>query len=191
MKNLLFACIGLLLCSCQKDFENTAIIPEPLISPGNANLLTMHLAAPDASQGATQLSGIAFWDAADECNSASQGADYSLLMTGDLVGCLFTYVDEFDCSPSGTYREIGREYYVGTYNGEFGTFWTEYKFEAKFEGCSEDGSYIVEIKGRCQHPIVKGSGTGVFEGVTGRLDFKDDIEAGNYPYRGHLNGLNL
>jgi hypothetical protein len=43
-----------------------------------------------------------------------------------------------------------------------------------------------EIFGRCQHPIVNGSGEGVFSGVTGRLDMKDDIEAGNYPYRGHL-----
>ena len=44
----------------------------------------------------------------------------------------------------------------------------------------------LEIFGRCQHPIVAGSGTGVFEGVTGRLDFKDDIAAGNFPYRGHF-----
>jgi hypothetical protein len=34
--------------------------------------------------------------------------------------------------------------------------------------------------------MVKGSGEGVFEGATGRLDFKDDIDAGNYPYRGHF-----
>jgi hypothetical protein len=68
-----------------------------------------------------------------------------------------------------------------------GSFWTNYTFEAKYEGCAENGSYVgAEIKGRCQHPIVKGSGTGVFAGVTGRLDMKDDIEAGNYPYRGHF-----
>ena len=192
MKTLFFACIGLLLCSCQKDFENAVLIHETLSSPGNADLLTVNLPAQEAEQGAIQLSGIAFFDVADECNSAGQDADYSLIMTGDLEGCLFTYVDEFDCSPSGTYREVGREYFVGTYNGEFGTFWTEYKFEAKFEGCNEDGSYVgAEILGRCQHPIINDSGTGVFEGVTGRLLFKDDIEAGNYPYRGHLNGLDL
>jgi hypothetical protein len=62
------------------------------------------------------------------------------------------------------------------------SFQTTYKFEAKYEGCAADGAYIsAELKGRCQHPIVEGSGTGVFEGVTGRLDMKDDIEAGNYP----------
>ncbi len=191
MKTLLFACIGLLLCACHKDADNTAIIPQPLNSPGIADLSTIHLAAHEAAQGATQLSGIGFFDATDDCNSASQGATFSIIMTGDLVGCLYTYVDDFKCSPSGTYREIGREYFVGTYNGESGTFWTNYKFEAKFEGCAEDGSYLgAEIKGRCQHAFVKDSGTGVFEGVTGRLDFKDDIEEGNYPYRGHLNGLN-
>jgi hypothetical protein len=33
---------------------------------------------------------------------------------------------------------------------------------------------------------VAGSGTGAFDGVRGRIDFKDDIEAGNFPYRGSL-----
>lgn len=145
-----------------------------------------------ATQGATQLSGIGYFDVTDECNSAGQGAVYSILITGDLEGCLYTYIDDFECSPSGTYRETGREYFVGTYNGVSGTFRTEYRFEGKYEGCAEDGSYVgAEIKGRCQHPVVSGSGTGVFEGVTGRIDFKDDIEAGNFPYRIHLNNLNL
>ena len=31
-----------------------------------------------------------------------------------------------------------------------------------------------------------GSGEGAFAGVTGRLDFKDDVENGCFPYRGHL-----
>jgi len=137
--------------------------------------------------GATQISGVGFVDATDECNSLSQGADFALTMTGDLVGCLYIFVDDFECSPSGTYREEGRELFVGTYNGEPGTFRTAYKSEAKYEGCAENGSYLgAEILGRCQHPIVKGSGDGVFDGVTGRLNIKDDIEAGNFPYTGHL-----
>ena len=139
------------------------------------------------SRGATQISGLGYWDADDGCNSPGQGADFALTMTGDINGCLYVFVDEFDCSPSGTYREEGRELFIGTYNGQSGTFWTKYKFEAKYEGCSEDGSYMgLEILGRCQHPVVEGSGTGVFAGVSGRLDLKDDIEAGNYPYRGHF-----
>jgi len=139
------------------------------------------------SNGATQISGIGYWDANDVCNSAGQGADFALTMTGDLTGCLFVFVDEYECSPSGTYRELGRELFVGTYNGQSGTFWTTYRFEAKYEGCNDDGSFEgLEILGRCQHPITDGSGTGVFNGVSGRLDLKDDIEAGNYPYKGHL-----
>jgi hypothetical protein len=41
-----------------------------------------------------------------------------------------------------------------------------YKFEAKYEGCAPDGSYLgAEILGRCQHPVVNSSGEGVFESV--------------------------
>ena len=137
--------------------------------------------------GATQLSGIGYYATSGECDYESQGAVYAIKMTGDLEGCHYFFIDEFECSPSGTYREKGRELFVGTYNGQSGTFWTTYRFEAKYEGCAENGAALgAEILGRCQHPIVEGSGTGVFEGVTGRLDFKDDIEAGNYPFRGHL-----
>jgi hypothetical protein len=176
--------IGLIFCvaliGCSKD--------SPLYQDLAQNKQGSDLSyAKGATQGATQFSGVGFFDATDECNSAGQGAAYSISMTGDLAGCLYTYVDDFECSPSGTYREIGRENFVGTYMGVAGSFWTTYKFEAKYEGCAEDGSYVgAEIKGRCQHPVVDGSGTGVFEGVTGRLAFKDDIEAASYPYRIHL-----
>ncbi len=67
-----------------------------------------------------------------------------------------------------------------------GTFWTTYRFEAKYEGCSDGFFEGAEIFGRCQHPIQDGSGEGVFAGVTGRLDFKDNVETGDLPYRGHL-----
>ncbi len=53
-------------------------------------------------------------------------------------------------------------------------------FTAKF---TETGD---QVFGRCQHPLVDGSGTGDFEGISGRLDFKDDVEAGTVDYRGHL-----
>ena len=175
MNNKIFSslifCAALIIFGCSKD--------NPMSREQGSDLSN--------ANGATQISGVGFFDAADACDAASQGAAYSLNMTGDLVGCLYTYVDDFKCQPSGTYYEVGREYFVGTYKGQSGSFWTNYTFEAKYEGCAENGSYVgAEIKGRCQHPIVKGSGTGVFAGVTGRLDMKDDIEAGNYPYRGHF-----
>ena len=143
--------------------------------------------AGNQGNGATQISGIGYFAGAGDCDLASQGADFALLLTGDLEGCLFIFVDDFGCSPSGTYREQGREYFDGNYKGEPGTFWTTYRFLSKFEDCSDEGMYLgAEIFGRCQHPIVKDSGTGVFDGVTGRLDFKDNVETGELPYRGHL-----
>jgi len=137
--------------------------------------------------GATQISGTGLIPGTGDCNDASVGADFATKMTGDFDGCLYVFVKDFACSPSGTYREEGTERFVGTYHGQFGTFETTYKFEAKYEGCAPNGSFLgLEIFGRCHHPIVAGSGTGAFEGVTGRIDFKDDIAAGNFPYRGHL-----
>jgi hypothetical protein len=137
------------------------------------------------NNGATQISGVGFYATAGECGPLNPPAAYAIKMTGDLQGCLYAFIDDYECSPSGTYREEGREYFVGTYNGQSGTFWTTYKFEAKYEDC-DGGPLGAEIFGRCQHPITAGSGTGVFSGVSGRLDFKDDIESGNFPYRGHL-----
>jgi hypothetical protein len=171
--------LPVIFLACSKD--NSSASGEKQLSQGH------NFSTNASSVGATQISGLGYWDANDQCNSAGQGADFALTMTGDIDGCLYVFVDEFDCSPSGTYREEGRELFVGTYKGQSGTFWTKYKFEAKYEGCSEDGSYVgLEILGRCQHPVVEGSGTGVFAGVSGRLDLKDDIEAANYPYRGHF-----
>ena len=134
--------------------------------------------SPALASGATQISGLGFYGTCD--NPEGEGADYAIEMIGSLDGCLYTFFEEEDTqsSPSGTYREWGTEIFVASYGS--GTFMTTYRFEAKYNLAGE------EIFGRCQHPIIKGSGTGVFEGVTGILLFKDDIEAGNFPYRGHL-----
>jgi hypothetical protein len=140
--------------------------------------------SPALAGGATQISGVAFFEEPGECvDPEGVGDDYALDMDGDLEGCLYTFVETADCSPSGTYRETGTELFVGEYNGEVGTFRTTYKFEAKYEDCP---NLVGEIFGRCQHPIVEGSGTGVFEGVRGILLFKDEVETGTYFYRGHL-----
>jgi len=179
MKHKTFICLSFFLAvvlfSCSKN-NNTLSQKETLPEEQTT---------ANSSAGATQISGVGFYATASECDYGSQGAAFALRMTGDLTGCLYVFIDDYECSPSGTYREQGREYFVGTYNGQSGTFWTTYKFEAKYEDC-DGGPLGAEIFGRCQHPITAGSGTGVFNGVTGRLDFKDDIEAGNFPYRGHL-----
>ena len=168
--------LAIILFACSKD--NNQVTQRKTITEEQASAY---------KGGATQISGVGFYATIGECDFANEGAAYAIKMTGSLQGCLYAFIDDYECSPSGTYREEGREFFIGTYNGQPGTFWTTYKFEAKYEGCSENGAPLgAEIFGRCQHPIVGGSGTGVFEGVTGRLDFKDDIEAGNFPYRSHL-----
>ena len=141
--------------------------------------------SPALAEGATQISGIGFFPVPGECDDPPEGvvSDYAVVMTGDLEGCLYTDIKTAESSPSGTYRETGTEFFVGSYLGESGTFETTYRFEAKYEDVDNLSG---EIFGRCQHPIVEGSGTGIFEGVTGRIDMKDDVEAGNFPYRGHL-----
>ena len=141
--------------------------------------------SPALAEGATQISGVAFFDEPEPlvCDPVPPRYDYALVMTGDLTGCLYTDVETDQSSPSGTYRETGTELFVGSYLGKSGTFETTYRFEAKYEDVD---TLSGEIFGRCQHPIVEGSGTGIFEGVSGQLFFKDDVESGTFPYRGHL-----
>jgi hypothetical protein len=141
----------------------------------------------DSESPETILSGVSFYALPEECDFEGRGAEYALKMTGELEGCLYAFIDTFSCYGDGFYLERGRELFVGTYNGEPGTFETTYDFEGLYEGCAENGSYEgAEIIGLCQHPIVAGSGTGVFEGATGRLDFIDDAKAQAFYYRGNL-----
>ena len=151
-------------------------------------LVAMGLVAPANAAGTTQISGEGAYETAGECGPPPAGfADYpGLILTGSLEGCLFTDVltATDHGTPSGIYHETGLEMFVGSMNGgPVGTFTTTYKFESKW---SPDVSTGVEVMGRCQHPIVKGSGTGGFAGATGRLDLKDEVNTGQYFYRGHI-----
>ena len=136
--------------------------------------------------GATQFSGVAFFAGPGECTDPEgAGANYAVVMTGDLQGCHYSFIETSVMSPSGAYNETGHEVFVGTYNGQPGTFRTTYRFTAKYTNSTD----FIEIEGRCQHPIINGSGTGVFEGMTGRLDMRDNVIDGvpvDFPYRGHL-----
>jgi hypothetical protein len=145
------------------------------------------------SNGASQIDGggLAIGDpAAGSAFGCEDRGVFTLLLTsGSRRGCWYTDVipeDSIQFNPSGTYQERGEETFVGEYwvdgvkVGE-GEFSTTYHFTAKF---APDGA---EIFGRCQHPIVEGSGTGVFEGAKGRVDFKDvDPANGILEYRGHV-----
>jgi hypothetical protein len=149
-------------------------------------LLTLIFPATAFAQGAAQISGTAYWPNPGQCaDPEGVGSDYAVVMTGNLQGCHYTFVETSVCSPGGGYVETGHEVFVGQYNGEAGTFKTTYRFTAKYNNCND----FVEVAGRCQHPIIVDSGTGVFEGMTGRLDLRDDVVAGNFPYRGHLNQI--
>lgn len=151
-----------------------------------ALLLLLSSCHKEDPRGAIPISGVGFYAETDECDYPSQGADYALRMTGDLTGCLYAFVDDFKCA-DGNYVEKGRELFVGTYKGHPGTFRTTYIFKGKYEGCNKDGSPAgAEISGGCHHPIIEGSGDGVFTGVTGFIDFVDNVETGDFPYTGHL-----
>ena len=149
-------------------------------------LVSTVFASPKATVdgGVTQISGIGVYAAPGECDDPEgNGADYVLSMSGDLTGCHYTFVQVSRCTPGGAYYESGTETFVGSFNGGQGTFGTTYVFTATYRDCPV---FSGEIAGRCQHPITPGSGTGDFAGVRGRIDMKDDLEAGNFPYRGHL-----
>jgi hypothetical protein len=154
-----------------------------------AALMTILLAVPaSASQGMTQISGEAV--PVDDCNGQTSLA--TLQLSGSLEGCWYlTSIEDSRWNPvSGIYQEVGTELFDGCYvrAGEpdvCGTFATTFRFTAQFPPGPEP-DFANEIHGRCQHPITAGTGTGDLTGITGRLDFKDDVDAGIFYYRGHL-----
>jgi hypothetical protein len=148
------------------------------------------MVSPMAANAATnQVSGPAHYDGIECPGPPKEYKDFTsypgLVMTGSLSGCLYTKVETSKETPSGVYLESGEEVFVGSLDGgPVGTFATTYKFESKWD---PDVSSGVELHGRCQHPIVEGSGTGGFEGARGRLDIKDIIgDPVTYVYRGHI-----
>lgn len=161
------------------------------ISALTALTLTVFISAvfagPSATPagGAKPISGIGYFAEPGACTDPQgQGASYVLTMTGSLSGCQYIFVGSSQCSPGGAYYESGTETFVGTYEGQHGTFSTNYVFTAKYADCP---NLAGEVEGRCQHPFINGSGTGVFEGIKeARLDMRDDVGAGNFPYRGHI-----
>ena len=148
--------------------------------------LLVALSAP-ANAATNQISGVAVLDTTGACTDPPAGyEDFTQVMTGSLDGCWYTNIEttKDNGAPSGVYIESGKEIFVGSLNGgPDGTFSTTYKFESKWDPDVSTGS---EVHGRCQHKIVEGSGTGVFEGATGRVDFKDEVTTGQFFYRGHI-----
>jgi len=150
-------------------------------------LISGVLAGPSSkpAQGAKQISGIGSYAAEGACtDDEGAGASYILTLTGSLQGCHYVFIENHRCLDNGAYYESGTETFVGTYDGQPGTFSTTYVFTAKYADCN---SFTGEVAGRCQHPFVNGSGTGVFAGIKeARLDMRDDVNEGNFPYQGHI-----
>lgn len=135
-----------------------------------------------SASGVTRISGVAYAAGPGECTDPEGvGSNLILRMTGDLQGCHYIFVESTVCLPNGVFRLSGNEIFVA--GDGSGTFRTHINFEARYQDCV---TQLVEIFGRCQHPIIAGSGTGVYAGVSGRLDFKDDVETGAFYYRGSL-----
>lgn len=142
----------------------------------------MTIGAP-AGAAVDQVSGGI--DPAVVCDGTGFGGayEYYIPMAGDLEGCIYGYNVVGRELPSGVYHEVADETFVGTYQGRYGTFDLTEDFIIKFD---RNG---VPQWARCHHPIVRGSGTGDFEGVSGRLDFQDDFSDPANPittYKGHL-----
>jgi hypothetical protein len=160
------------------------------IFAGLVIMLTIAVSTPAGASN--QISGVGVFDTSGStCSGPPSGyADFvsypPIVLSGSLEGCWYTKIETVKDNgpPSGIYLESGREVFVGSFNGgSIGTFTTTYKFESKWDPDVSTGS---EIRGRCQHPLVTGSGTGGFAGATGRLDFKDVVADGSYIYRGHI-----
>ena len=170
--------------SRREDMVSTTIRPLTFMVALVASVL---LALPAPAHAANhQLSGTAFFNPSPGTPCPVPPSAYDsyppIVMTGSLDGCWYTHIETARATSGGVYLESGTELFVGRLDGgPAGTFTTTYKFEAKLDA---DGA---EVRGRCQHPIVSGSGTGGFAGATGRVDFKDIIgDPITYVYRGHI-----
>jgi hypothetical protein len=92
-------------------------------------------------------------------------------------------------APSGTIQATGTEHFAGCLDLDtdgsctgdpHGTLAFTFQLSAKFEPVPP----FSEIHGRCQHPIL--SGTGDLAGATGVITFKDDVANSTAPYSGHV-----
>lgn len=148
-------------------------------------------AGPEARN--SQVRGVATFVATETCF----GLDLAPPQDGwGLDGCLSVLeISDDRMSPGGVYQEYGSERFDGSMvhseggvpdesTRVWGTFDTEYLITSKWAGAPFASE---QFHGRCQHPIT--SGTGAFEGATGRIDFKDNIVGGvaeDFSYKGHI-----
>ena len=144
-------------------------------------VVSLVAAAPARAAGNTQISGVGMFVSTAECSADSPNVYPPIKMAGGLVGCWYTdYVEVVLTSPSGAYQERGTETFIGCLSDgtTCGTFSTTYTFTARY---APDGS---EIHGHCEHKLM--NGTGDFAGITGQVNFKDNVQTGEFLYKGHF-----
>ena len=104
-------------------------------------------------------------------------SDYAILLTGDLEGCLSTFIEGSKCrelADYDLYLEHGREVFIGTLNGKPGRFSTDYTFDAAYaKGFCQSFDASLEVGGGCIHKIQRGSGA--FRNVEGVIKIIDVI----------------
>lgn len=106
-----------------------------------------------------------------------EGSDYAILLSGDLEGCLSTFVQRFSCKELAAYDlylEKGREVFIGTLHGKQGTFTTDYTFDGAYaKGFCQSFDTSLEVGGGCIHTIQRGRGA--FKKAEGVITFIDVI----------------
>ena len=148
-------------------------------------MITAALTAP-AMAATARVVGLQIPDVANMCPETSIG---TYIMEGGLIGCWYT--DEFTTireQPSGALQITGTEHFVGCLDlagdgscvgDPTGTLRFAFQFSAKYDLVT-----FAEIRGRCQHLVV--SGTGGFADADGVITFKDDVSTGSASYLGSV-----
>jgi hypothetical protein len=156
-----------------------------LLAAASATLIVVAFAAP-AGAVATRISGRQIPDSRAVCPETSIG---TYTMEGSLVGCWYT--DEFSTlreHPSGVVQITGTEHFVGCLDragdascvgDPTGTLSFSFQFSGRFDLVTS-----AEIRGRCQHLVV--AGTGGFADAGGVVTFKDDVSTGIATYSGSV-----
>jgi len=150
-----------------------------------AMLVAVAGAAP-AGAANTRVSGNQTPDLGATCPETSLG---TYTMDGGLVGCWYT--DDISVvreHPSGAVQLKGTEHFVGCLDLGGDASCTGdpsglIRFAFQFSG-TFDLDTFAEIRGRCEHLVV--SGTGDFTDAGGVITFKDDVTTGIATYSGNV-----
>lgn len=165
-----------------------------MLAAAVAAVLSCVIATP-ASASQNQVSGV---QTPAIIPPACSDSSASFTMTGSLVGCW--YEDTFNLTkdqvtPSGSelVHFSGTEHFTGCLDVDGDGSCTGDPSGTLFFIFTFTGQYVpgtnltIEIRGRCHHPIV--GGTGDFAGASGVLNFKDDVSNPAFvisPYMGHV-----